>query len=415
MVWELFYAASKKALSVHLMNAFLRWQIACSQVSSRFWFTDGHVLPYSGREKMHKIFNTKKRETEPGCINFVSCDISGKVVDFQIKEGGSGLHEHLINLHDKWEVLFEPENYPVHVFDREGDGHDFFYELIRRDCPFVTWEKNADHNKLYRIPETEFVHRTTVNSREYQFFEMTKIFKPKPADKHRHTFELRRFYIINTKTKKRTSALAFAGKTTLSQQDCIYAILNRWGASENTFKHAGSRQPTSYRPGFKLLKSQNQSIANPQIKAIQKEIKTINNKYNRVCKKLAKKEKVQNKSGQVRANDAYTNLKAEATELDKQKSELKRQKSTLPERIDVTGLQDYSCFKTHDNEGKNLFDFVATLVWNARKGGVEMLKQLYPFENDVVDLFYAIVNCHGTVQITSKEIIVTQVSHLAFP
>ena len=211
LVWEMFYTEAKKGLSLPLINAFFRWQIASSQVSSRFWFTDGHVLPYSGKEKMHKVFNTKKRETEPGCINFVSCDISGKVVDFQIKEGGAGLREH----------------------------------------------------------------------------------------------------IINTKTQKRTSALAFPGQTDLSQADCIYAILNRWGASENTFKHSGSRHPTSYRPGFKLLKS------------------------------------------------------------------------------------------------KNLFDFAGVLVWNARKKGIEMLKQLYPFENDVVDLFYAIVNCHGTVQISAKEIIVT--------
>jgi hypothetical protein len=47
------------------------------------------------------------------------------------------------------------------------------------------------------------------------------------------------------------------------------------------------------------------------------------------------------------------------------------------------------------------------LVWNARKKAVEILKQLYPFENDVVDLFYAIVDCHGTVQVNATEIIVT--------
>ena len=47
------------------------------------------------------------------------------------------------------------------------------------------------------------------------------------------------------------------------------------------------------------------------------------------------------------------------------------------------------------------------MVWNARKKAVEILKQLYPFENDVVDLFYAIVDCHGTVQVNATEIIVT--------
>ncbi len=403
-VWEMFYKAAKKRLSISILSCFFSWQITRGFVSNRFWFTDGHVLPYTGNNKMHFIYNTKKRELEPGCMNFVSCDINGKIIDFEIKEGGSGLRQHIIDLHDKWQPYFSETEYPVHVFDREGDGCDFFYELVKRNCPFVTWEKCGDRKKLYKLPESDFIHKITVNSVEYLFFENQKKFISRDENDEKHPFMLRRFYVINTSTQKRTSALAYDGKTELSKQDCIYAILNRWGASENTFKHMGNRQPTSYRPGFKLVESKNQSIPNPEIKAIDKKIKSKDKEHQRKCKKLSEKEKKQNKSGEVRANDVYSKLKLEVIKIKTKISELSKQKSELPERIDILRLEDHRNFKEHDNEGKNLFDFVGSLVWNARKKGVEILEQLYPYKNDVVDLFYAIINCHGTIQISGTEI-----------
>lgn len=403
-VWAMFYEASKMKLSSVILYNFFSWQVTRGFVGNRFWFTDGHVLPYSGNKKMHVIFNTKKREVEPGCMNFVSCDIKGKIIDFEIKEGGAGLRQHIIGLHDKWQDHFSQSEYPVHVFDREGDGCDFFYELVKRDCPFVTWEKNSNRKKLYNFPETDFTGKTTVNDVEYLYFEYKKEFVSIDEKQEKHPFSLRRFYIINSSTQKRTSALAYDGKTELSDQDCIYAILNRWGASENTFKHMGNRQPMSYRPGFKLLTSENQTIQNPEIKVLDKEIKSNEKEYARKCKILSEKDKKENKSGKVRANDAYSSLKIEVQKIKNEKLELIQQKSILPERIDISGLEDYRSFKTHDNQGKNLFDFAGSLVWNARKKGVGILEQLYPFKNDVVDLFYAIINCQGTIQITDKEI-----------
>jgi len=406
-VWEMFYKASKKGLSISLLKCFFSWQITQGIVSNRFWFTDGNVLPYSGSKKMHVIYNTKKREVEPGCINFVSCDIKGKIIDFEIKEGGSDLRSHIIELHKKWQSCFSETEYPVHVFDREGDGADFFYELTQLNCPFVTWEKNANRTKLNKLPKSDFTEKTTINGTEYLFFENKKTFSVTTENKEKKTFSLRRFYIINTSTDKRASALAYNGKTELSQQDCIFAILNRWGASENTFKHMGNQQPKAYRPGFKLLTSENQTIKNPEVKAIDKKIKSKNTEYLRKCKELSEKDKKENKSGEVRANDAYSKLKAEVMTLKTEKLKLSEQKSELPQRIDISELEDYSNFEKHDNQGKNLFDFIGSLVWNARKDSVEILKQLYPHKTDVVDLFYAIINCQGKIQISAKEIRVT--------
>ena len=53
-------------------------------------------------------------------------------MDFEIKEGGSNLRDHMVGLHDKWKDCFSEGGSPVHVFDREGDGCEFFYRLVSR-------------------------------------------------------------------------------------------------------------------------------------------------------------------------------------------------------------------------------------------------------------------------------------------
>ena len=403
-IWNMFYKASKKGISINLLRLFFTWQLSVAKVSSRFWFTDGHVLPYTGKSKMHKIFNTKKREVEPGNISFVTCDFSGRIVDFELKEGGAGLREHILNLHDKWKDNFEDSNFPVHVFDREGDGCEFFYNLTKQNCPFIRWEKNANRKKLYETEKSKFDKTIKFNEIEYLYFEDSKNFIYKDSELLAHKFSLRRFWIINTASKKRTSALAFSGQAELSQEDCIFGILNRWGASENTFKHLGDRHPLAYRPGFKLKTSDNQSIINPELKVIDKQIKQQEKEYTKQCKVLATKEKIVNKSGETRKNGSYTILKSKIENIIAKKQALKQQKSELPERINISELADYKEFKKHDNEGKNLFDFVNSISWNARKKGVEMLQALYPYKNDIVDLFYAIINCSGSVEINENSI-----------
>ncbi|MEA3448157.1 MAG: helix-turn-helix domain-containing protein [Bacteroidota bacterium] len=404
VIWDMFYQTAKNCLSKTMLNYYFAWQVSIGAIGRRFWFTDGHVLPYTGKEKMHDIYNTKKRQPEPGCVNFVTCDVKGKVADFEIKEGGSNLRDHIVGLHDKWKNYFSVGGSPVHVFDREGDGCEFFYRLISRECPFVTWEKNTDKTKLANLLESGFPGEILVNNTKYLYLENQKKFTYQDEEGEKHRFALRRFYIINTSTQKRTSGLAYNGNTQLTQQDCVYAILNRWGASENTFKHMGNRQPISYRPGFNLLSSKNQSITNPKVKELKKTIKTTEHKYQKKCKELAQYDKNINASGKTRSNDKYTKLKSELEVLKTTIDDLKREKSVLPERVDISDLRGYKNYKTHDNEGKNMFDFASSLVWNARKTGVEILGQYYPFKNDLVDLFYAIIHCHGKLRINEKEI-----------
>jgi len=79
----------------------------------------------------------------------VTCDMSGRIVDFQIQEGKGDLKSHIVALKNKWDQEL-PET-PIMVFDREGHGAPFFNTLIENEIPFVTWEKHVDSKKLKEI------------------------------------------------------------------------------------------------------------------------------------------------------------------------------------------------------------------------------------------------------------------------
>ena len=403
-IWKWFYQVSEQNKSEKLKETFLGWQLKTSLVGTTFWFTDGHVIPYSGLQRLRKMFNTKRRLAEPGRSNLVTTDWTGRVVEFQIQEGNGNLRSRILELHNKWGKQFDTT--PIHVFDREAHGTEFYYSLVSSQCPFVSWEKNADSKKIQAFEEKEFINEFCFNDTIYKYFETEKKLTIQTSqDKESEVkFSLRRFYVLNTKTEKRTSVLAYSGEKFIESKDCVIAILNRWGASENTFKYMNHRHPLHYQPGFKYNPSENQLIDNPKVKEINQLIDKIKKELTKIYKKISHKDIQQTNKGETRKNDVYTRLKKEIAEMEDKVSTLQTDKKQLSEKIDVSGLENYQSFKTIDNEAKTLFDLVLTANWNARKEGIEILGKFYNNQNDIVDLFYAITNCHGTVEILANQI-----------
>jgi len=406
IVWQWFYRAAEKQISTVLKRDFFRYQICNGIIGIWLWFIDGHLLPYTGKEKVHHSYNTQRRMPYPGQTNMVTCDYNGRIIDFEIQEGKGDLRKHIISL---WEKYIDdlPES-PVMVFDREGSGVSFFSRLVLKGIPFVTWEKNIDSKALSAIDEKEFTENFKFNNKEYSVFEDKKSFtyEPESQDEEQHDFTLRHIYIWNKSSKRKTCGLAWTGDKEMSTQECALAILNRWGASENTFKHTQDRHPLHYHPGFKLNKSEKQDIKNPLVTEKEGLIKRVKKRLAKLYKKLSKTKEVLKKDGTSRENSLKERLKRKIHREETDLLQMQEEKKELPERVDVTSLEDYSSFKCIDNEGKNLFDFVTASVWNAQKQMVEWLRNDYKHENDIVDLFYAIANCHGWIRNTKNEVIV---------
>jgi len=402
-VYQWFYAACNLRRSIPLCKSFFKHQIVCGLVSSSLWFTDGHLLPYSGKKKVHFAFNTQRKMMMPGQTNMVTCDMSGRIVDFQIQEGKGDLKTYIVDLKKEWKQ--ELTEIPFMVFDREGYGAPFFNTLIGNELPFVTWEKHVDSKKLNELDDDDFNESFEMNNKKYSIFEGEKVFTLEENGETK-TFTLRKIYLWNQTSNRRTCGLAWDAGRPASALQCAQAILSRWGASENTFKHLYDKHPFHYHPGFKTADSEKQLIANPAIKSIEKEIKDVRKKLDKAHKKNSKTKEVSNKDGSRRANSLKSRLESKINQLEAEYTKLLNKKKQLPEKVDVSTLEDYKSFKKIDNEGKNLFDFVTTSIWNARKDMTDWLLCHYPNENEYVDLFYAITKCHGWIKSEADRVVV---------
>jgi hypothetical protein len=387
---------SEKKISVRLLKDFFRHQLRAGLVGRWLWFTDGHLLPYTGKEKVHSGYNTQRRMPVAGRTNLVTSDSTGRIVDFEIQEGKGDLRSYIVSLNKKWQNEFI--QVPIMVFDREGYGCEFFHTLLENQVCFVTWEKYIDTHKLDAFAPEMFTESFEFNAKAYRIFEGERTFTYKFEDGSDKQFTLRRIYIWNVTSNRRTSALAGVSADKLSTQDCALAILSRWGASENTFKHLADKHPLHYQPGFEMVDSEKQEITNPNYKQKQAMLSRLKTQLNKCYKKFSKSKEVINKDGSIRQNSAHHRLKRANANQEAEIDDLKRQIKQTPERIDITSLEDYRCFKRICNESKNLFDFATSSVWNARKQMVEWLLPDYENKNEYVDLFYAITNCQGWVK-----------------
>jgi hypothetical protein len=332
----------------------------------------------------------------------VACDGSGRIVDFEIQEGKGDLRAHIVASGKKWAKDVPCQ--PVRVFDREGSGNDFFASLVKEEIPFVTWEKNADANKLAALEAKLFTSEFSFNDKQYGVFEEEKTLVV--ASQPDTSLKLRRIFVWNKTSKRRASGLAWTGSLEMSTQACAQAILCRWGASENTFKHLKDRHPFHYHPGFKLVESERQDIANPEIKKKMGYIAAIKNSLQKLYKKVASAKDVLKKDGTPRQNSIKNRLKNSIAEQEQLLTTAQEEKKLLPERVDVSELENYKSISRVDEEGKYLFDFVTSSVWNARKQMVDWLRPHFKEEDELVDLFYAITNCHGWVKSTKTEVTV---------
>ena len=406
-LWQWFYNVSDKGRSISLLSDYFRYQISSGLVGLQFWFSDGHLLPYTGKQPVHYSYNTQRRMPVPGQTSMVTCDQHGRIVGFEIHEGKGNLKQYILNLGKTWN-----DDLPysaVMVFDREGSANSNYSKLVLAGIPFVAWQKNINTEQLSGIEDSKFDEPFEFNGKSYKVFEDEKVITcdtVEDTEIGQHCFKLRHIFIWNQSSKRKTCALAWSGDTNLSTIDCARAILHRWGASENTFKHTKERHPLHYHPGFKLVESDRQEIKNPAVKQKQDQIKTIKKDLKKLYKKLSKAKEVLNKDGSPRENSVRERIKKDIDNYEAELDKLNGEKKALPEKVDPTTLEDYKSIKKIDNEGKNLFDFVTVSVWNARKMMVSWLRSFYSQDNEVVDLFYAIADCHGWIKSTKTEVVV---------
>lgn len=405
IVWEMFSAACAKNNAVKMMREYFSHQIRAGLVSVWLWAVDGHLLPYTGKEKVHHSFNTQRKMPVPGRTAQATTDAQGRVVDYCIEEGKGNMKNNIIEVAKRWRNAHGVD--PIFIFDREGYSAEYFHRLISAEISFVTWQKHVDKQAVEGIDEAKFSTNFVCNNKEYSAFEEACKMKYVDNDGAQVKFELRKVFLWNKSSNRRVCCMGWTKDKDVTTQEMAECILTRWGASENTFKHLQQRHPLNYTPGFKFSESQQQTIANPEVKEIGASIKKTKRELNAAKAKLADVKESRNSDGTIRKNSKRERLSEEIRQKQEELDALKESLKRKPERVNVGDLENYRSFKEIDNEGKYLFDFALASVWNARKLMVNWMKDFFNNENEVVDLFYAITKCHGAIKVTPAEVLVS--------
>lgn len=377
---------------------YFKHQIHKGLISLWYLFIDGHFIPYTGKEKVHKNFHTQTGEMEPGQNELFIHDIEGRIVYFDIQEGKGDMLSMIIEKSKEY-APYIGNIPPLFIADKEIWGVEKF--LLLSDCRFITWEKNTDAEEINKLPDSVFSSPFKVNDIVYQVYETEETYK----NIHGKSISLRRLVIWNHQSCTRSVAVSndsYENSISLS-----YAMLNRWGKSENGFKHLGDRTNMHYNPLIEIEKlSENQQITSPIYYKLQNQLQQLKKELDKTERGLGRKKIKTNGDGSLRKNNARNDLQLKRDQLLIDIERTKLEYKACPEKIDLMQQSDYKKYKVIETEGKRIWDFAEVIFWNTRKKLIAILKEYLPDERDLIPVLEAITKCRGIVKSTKDTITV---------
>jgi len=395
-IWNLIHNLCNLERSRQIIEDFFHFQAKKSLVTLYWLYIDGHFVPYYGKERIHSGFYTQRDQMMPGQTEMYVHDCQGQVVYFEIQEGKGDLKEMMRRMSEKW-FAYIGDTPPLIIADRESWGVENFLQM--RGYRFVTWEKFSKAEELTSIADEEFGAEFQVNSKMYQVFEDKKTY----SDDKGNSIELRRIIIWNKETNKRVACVCQD-----EQEDAITiatAMLGRWGSSENSFKHMGSRFNMHYNPVVDTsMESEIQDIANPKFIQIKKEISRLRKLLAKCERQFARLPMTQKRDGSLRKSKKREKLQKELKELKNKIARKQEELANCPERVDINEVKPDTTFKVLSTEGKNLWNLTEALVWNSRKKLVQLFRNYLPNERDLIPVLDAITKSCGWIRST-KEVI----------
>jgi len=393
----------KKALQVK--SKFVKLQILGGAVSLWRLFLDGHFVPYSGKAKLHKGYYTQRNLMMPGRTEFFAHDSNCNIVYFDIQEGKGNIHESVRQISRQLQP-YNGDTPPLIVVDRELWGVEKFLKLS--ETRFVTWEKYCDKASLKELPDRYFNEELELNEKTYFLFEEHKTY----SDTKRQSIDLRRIIARNSKDGETVAIVTNDSMETTGT--IAESMLNRWGCSENSFKHMGVRTQMHYNPLWKIQEeSDDQQINNPRYLALKKELKEKKKELTKIQKELGKKEPKLKKDGTPRKTPAREEMQAKRKAFENEIDQINQQISQCNERIDLRDT-DGEVFKTIDNEAKNWWNISEMIFWNTRKKLSRLLFTYLPDNRDLLPVLDAITSSRGWIK-SSKDMLMVRLEPLEMP
>ena len=175
-IWFLLTGAYRLNQSALLLKDFFLRNVRAGLISVSLLFIDGHFVPYSGKEKIHKGYSTQRRLALPGRTLFTAFDHAGRYIDSLLHEG-TGDYIGAIKEFSAQARKHLEDHAPIIIGDREMWGVDRFLELIEEKIDFITWEKGTDGKKLEGMEESLFRVKLEINETDYSLHEEKKTYR----------------------------------------------------------------------------------------------------------------------------------------------------------------------------------------------------------------------------------------------
>ena len=396
-------AVAEKGQSLALIKQFFFNQIKVGLVSCYLLYADGHLIPYTGKERVRKGYSTQRRLAMPGQTNIVFHDATGRIVYFQLEEGNGDLCQAIEDISAEIQNQFDEPLSPIIISDRGSWSVEHFNRMSQHRL--LTWEKNTNQAEIKALSDAVFSDPVMVNEHRYRFYEFPEKQIYWNTDKT-ISVALRRIVIWNLDSNRRPVCVS---NDTL--EDTIFlgqAMLGRWGNSENGFKYIAERFNPHYIPLLQATEeSEHQEIDNPVFKELKLQKQKLKKRLQNNANQLAGSQESYNKDGSLRFNSKRQRLLRDRSELETELEAIEKELQATPERITLAeATNGEESFKVIDTEAKNLFDLVQAIVWNARRTLIDLLKKHYQDERDVVNLLDHISYCHGWIKSTSETVYV---------
>lgn len=392
-----------KGQALALIKQFFVTQIKAGLVSCYVLYVDGHFIPYSGKERIHKGYATQRRLAMPGQTTIVFHDATGRIVYFQLEEGNGDLRQAIEDMSAAICQHGDVPAAPLITSDRGSWSVDHFNRMA--SYRLLTWEKYTDEAEMHALPETVFSQPVTVNQHRYRFYEFPEKQTYWNADKT-ESVDLRRIVIWNMDSNRRP--VCVSNDTIEDTMFLGQAMLGRWGNSENGFKYIAERFNPHYIPLLHATKeSEDQEIDNPVVKELKDQKKKVKSQLQKNTNQLVRIRETYNKDGSIRSNSKRQRLLKARAECESHLGTIDKELQITPERITLEeATNGKEKFKIIDREAKNVFDLVQAMVWNARRTLVDLLRRHYHDERDVVNLLDHISRCHGWIKSSPKAVYV---------
>lgn len=380
--------------ALHFQELLARHWVAQGLIATAYLCVDGHVHAYTGKRKLQKVWDSKRRLPLPGVLHYFVNDLQGRPLLFVSEQAGASLAQAMPKVVAAVQQVLQGRHFTL-IFDRGGYDGKLFAWLQQEGIPFITYQRGEPN-----LPVGAFRSRRAR-------FEGRRVHLQIAEDQARVGGQgpWRRI-VVRTPDGHQTPILtSLSASVPAARIACLLFL--RW-RQENFFKYSREHHGLDQILGYAWAEADGERlVANPERKSLTRAL----------AEKRAQLRQLRSELGQavldeprdsgrtvhglkVSQGGAVGRLRSVEAEI----QDLLDRRAALPERIP---LQDAGPREVLRLEQKAIIDRIKITAYNAEEWLLERLLPHYPHPDDIRGLLRFFAELSGEIRTTPDGVVVT--------